>query len=255
MTNERLQKVLRDAGFGSRRHCETLIESGAVVINGRMVTEMGVQVDPTSDDIRVDGRRVKRQPLRYIMVNKPKGFACTNNPEEGHKRVVDIVPEADVLLHTVGRLDVDSEGLVLLTNDGDLTAILTHPRYGIEKTYRVTVRGELDDESLDKLRHTTHLAEGPAQPDRATLVFRDRQHTVLEVVLTEGRNREIRRILARLDFKVKKLKRVAFGPLSVRGLGTGQARPLKRSEIKQLKDLAARATRPRRRPKRKGPKT
>ncbi len=234
---ERLQKVLASAGLGSRRHCEELIAAGRVEVDHRVVTELGTRVDRQQQEIRVDGVALAEPRLVYFMVNKPPGVVSTNRDPSGRPRVIDLVQYGSRLF-TVGRLDMSSEGLILVTNDGELANRLTHPRYGVEKTYQVEVAGTLDREELKRLRHGVRLAEGFAHVVSAKVVRQYHHSTLLEIVLAEGRNREIRRILARIGHKVERLKRTALGPLRLADLPAGHVRPLERDEIRRLKRAA-----------------
>jgi 23S rRNA pseudouridine2605 synthase len=238
---QRLQKVLAAAGLGSRRACEELILTGRVEVDGRMVTELGTKVDPERQEIRVDGERIKRPPRVYYAAYKPRNVVSTNYDPAGRPRVVDLVPAAQRVF-LVGRLDLHSEGLVLLTNDGELANRLLHPRYGVEKTYQVLVAGIVAPETLAQLQRGVYLAEGRARCERATLRFTHKNSTLLELVLREGRNRQVRRMLARLGHKVLELKRIAIGPIRLGHLEPGQWRPLTRAEVRQL-EQAARAQR------------
>ncbi len=233
----RLQKILAAAGLGSRRQCEELILSGRVEVDRQVVNQLGAKADPAEQEVRVDGVSLPKTRLVYFMVNKPTGVLSTNNDPSGRPRVIDLVPYTGRLF-TVGRLDMSSEGLILVTNDGELADRLTHPRYGVEKTYQVEVAGSLDRKELDQLRKGVHLAEGFARVVSARVVRQYKHSTQLEIVLAEGRNREIRRILARVGHKVERLRRVAIGPLRLAELPLGQTRPLERDEVRQLKRAA-----------------
>lgn len=238
----RLQKVLAAAGVASRRGCEALIEEGRVTVNDQPVWELPVFVDPARDVIRVDGRRVR--PVRqhvYYLVNKPRGVVCTASDPAGRPRVVDLVPDAPCRIFPVGRLDVDSTGLILLTNDGELANRAMHPRYGLEKTYRVRVRGRLLPEEVERLRKGIHLAEGLASARSVRILHRGHNETHLEITLREGRNRQVRRMLARLGHPVRRLARVRIGPLTDRGLGIGRYRPLTDDEVRVLYRLTERS--------------
>jgi 23S rRNA pseudouridine2605 synthase len=234
---ERLQKLLAAAGLGSRRQCEDLILSGRVEIDRRVVTELGTKADPQLVEIRVDGTPLPRPRLVYFLVNKPNGVVSTNSDPSGRPRVIDLVDYTGRLF-TVGRLDMSSEGLILVTNDGELANRLTHPRYGVEKTYQVEVAGKLERQELDKLHKGVHLAEGFARVVSAKIKHQYKQSTLLEIVLNEGRNREIRRLLARVGHKAMRLKRTALGPLRLADLPLGHVRPLLREEIKSLRQAA-----------------
>lgn len=231
---ERLQKVLATAGIGSRRACEELITAGRVEVDRTVVTQLGTRVDPRSQEIRVDGERLPRVRRVVYLLNKPVGVVTTNYDPAGRPRAVDLVP-GDQRLFAVGRLDRSSEGLLLITNDGELANLLAHPRYGVEKKYLVQIAGVPTPEILDQLRQGIRLAEGEVQAKRVSVRSQHKQSTVLEMVLDEGRNREIRRMLARLGHKVHQLKRVAIGGLSLGNLLPGQSRPLAWSEIDALR--------------------
>lgn len=242
----RIQRVLADAGVASRRACETLVEEGAVTVNGKVVQSLPAFVDPESDDIRVSGRRIERRRRHhYVMLFKPKGYLCTSSDPQGRKRAIDLVQHPSApRLFTVGRLDLESSGLVLLTDDGELANRLTHPRYGVHKGYDVTVRGRLDDETLEKVRRGLYLvnrrtgeASRTAESDLAVLK-RDRERTRLFIALREGRNRQIRRVLDRVGHPVRKLRRVQMGPLRLKGLAVGEWRELTPGELGSLRRAA-----------------
>lgn len=234
---ERLQKVLAAAGVASRRHSEELILDGRVEVDGRPVTELGTRVDPAEQEIRVDGAVLPRPKYVYYLLNKPSGVVSTNDDPSGRPRVIDLVP-AEQRLFTIGRLDRSSEGLIIVTNDGELTNRLTHPRYGIPKTYRAKVQGRPTEETLRKLREGVHLAEGLAQVDSLKIRGRHARGLELEIVLTEGRNREIRRILAKVGHKVQQLRRTAIGDVRLGRLKVGEYRPLSHKEIRLLRQAA-----------------
>ncbi len=231
----RLQKFLSDAGVASRRHAEELILEGHVLVNDRVVDALPAFVDPGRDRVVVDGTPVRPQRLEYFMVNKPKGVVCTNRDPGGRVRVADLLPDLKSRLFPVGRLDAESTGLVLMTNDGELAQRLTHPRYGVPKTYHAEVRGRVPDDLPARLRQGIYLAEGPARADRVEVVYAGNDRSSLLITLREGRNRQIRRMLARLGHPVKKLKRISIGPLSLRGLPLGAARRLTARELAELR--------------------
>ena len=232
---QRLQKVLAAAGVGSRRQCEELILEGRVEVDHKVVTALGTKVDPDVQQIRVDGVTLRRPKMVYYAVNKPPGMVCTNRDPSGRARVIDLVPNAEQRLFTVGRLDMSSEGLIILTNDGELANRLTHPRYGVQKTYRVLVAGHPDREITAKLRRGVHLADGLAKVTGVRIKRRQKQSTILEMVLDEGRNREIRRVLAKVGHKVLLLVRIAVGPVKLGNLAPGQYRQLTASEVASLR--------------------
>jgi 23S rRNA pseudouridine2605 synthase len=232
---QRLQKVLAAAGLGSRRQCEALILAGRVDVNQGVVSVLGTRVDPDRDNIRVDGVLLTRPKRVYYAVNKPQGVLCTNRDPSGRMRVLDLVPSQSQRLFSVGRLDMSSEGLILVTNDGELANRLAHPRYSVKKKYRVVVAGHPDHETIAQLRRGVHLAEGVAQVAGVRIKSRSKKSTVLEMVLAEGRNREIRRVLARLGHKVLRLVRIAVGPVRLGQLPSGEYRRLSRDEVSALK--------------------
>jgi len=230
---ERLQKVLAAAGLGSRRECETYIVEGRVDVDGAIVTELGTKVDPARQRVRVDGVPLPRTRRLYYAVHKPPGVVSTNRDPSGRTRVVDLI-ETDERLFTVGRLDRSSEGLILVTNDGDFANRLAHPRYEVEKVYRVIVAGQPTPEAIADLRRGVHLAEGLVRVDSVRITKRLKHSTELEVVLKEGLNREIRRLLARIGHKVLALKRIAIGTVRLADLPLGAFRPLTRTELARL---------------------
>ena len=240
---ERLQKVLAAAGLGSRRSCEELITTGRVEVDRTVVTALGTRVDPRRQEIRVDGERLPDPKRVVFMLNKPVGVVTTNYDPSGRPRVVDLVP-GDQRLFAIGRLDRMSEGLILLSNDGGLANLLAHPRYGVEKKYLVQVAGVPTEDLLDRLRRGIRLAEGEVHAKRVSIRSQHKQSAVLEMILDEGKNREIRRMLARLGHKVHQLKRVAVGGLSLGNLLPGQCRQLAWSEIEELRRDALAAVGP-----------
>ena len=237
--HDRLQKVLAHAGLGSRRGCEQLILQGRVSINGEIIRQLGTKVDPASARITVDGEPIKLESMVYYAVNKPKGYVSTNSDPSGRPRVVDLLPEIPERVYTVGRLDEASTGLLILTNDGDLANRLAHPRYGVEKVYRALVAGLPTPEMMAKLTEGVWLSDGKVRAKRARIVSRQGQATMLELVLAEGKKREIRRMLSKLGHKVMSLNRIAVGPVSLKGLSAGECRSLSRHEIDLLRKVAA----------------
>ena len=208
---ERLQKVLAAAGAGSRRQCEELILAGRVEVDRQVVVELGTRVDLGRQEVRLDGVSLRRSKLVYYALHKPTGVVSTNRDPSGRPRVIDLLPKSDARLYPIGRLDLGSEGLILVTNDGDLANRLTHPRYGVEKTYRIQVAGHPDRDVLKQLREGVRLAEGVARVARVKVAGKHKDSTILEMVLKEGRNREIRRMLAQVGHKVLRLVRIAVG--------------------------------------------
>lgn len=238
---ERLQKVLAAAGIGSRRQCEELIRTGRVEVDRRVVTELGVRVDPQRQEIRVDGQIVRHPTRVYLAVHKPDGVVCTHRDPSGRPRVIDLVPTLHgQRLFPVGRLDLHSEGLILVTNDGELANRLAHPRYEVEKTYRAVVAGSPSQEIIDRLLRGVHLAEGVARASRIVVKKRLTQSTILEITLREGKNREIRRIFARVGHKVLRLLRLSVGPVRLGKLRPGAWRRLTPEEVAALRKAAGR---------------
>lgn len=230
----RLNRFLAMSGVASRRAADEVIAAGRVEVNGETVTELGQRIDPANDDVRVDGDRVRQEKPVYVLFNKPKGVVCTNARHEKKPRVIDYLPEVRGRLYTVGRLDMDSEGLIVLTNDGDFALRLTHPRYGVTKIYAVLVRGKVEQKALEKARGGVWLSEGPTSGMQIKIERIGKDRTYLKVMLQEGKNREIRRVFARLDHPVIALKRVRIGELSLHGLSEGKWRFLTKAEVNQL---------------------
>jgi len=235
MAKERLQKVMAEAGIASRRHCEQMIRDGLVKVNGSQVTALPVLVDPRQDRIIVSGRRLRFEPKVYFLQNKPKNVVCTNYDPQGRRRAVDLLRGVKERVYPVGRLDADSKGLLILTNDGELANLLTHPRYGVVKTYVAEIDGRIAGESLSKLKKGMYFAEGRASAQEVKILRRGPKRSLLEITLREGRNRQIRRMLLRLGHPVRQLTRVRIGRLTLRGLGPGKCRPLTDTEVKLLR--------------------
>src|SRR5262245_7289089 len=240
---ERLNKYLAHAGLGSRRHVEELILRGRVSVNGQVVRELGTRV-AEGQEVQVDGKPVQVEPPVYWLVHKPRGYLATNFDPAGRPRVLDLVPHVPQRVYTVGRLDEDSEGLVLLTNDGELANRLMHPRFGVEKTYVVQVAGNPSRDDLRQLVTGVYLSEGRVRARRVKRLKRQGDSLWLQIVLNEGKNREIRRMLARLGHKVMRLERIALGPLRLGHLKPGKSRRLSRLEIEELRAAAARRDHP-----------
>jgi len=230
---ERLQKVLAAAGIASRRASEVLIAAGRVTVNGAVAT-IGDRVDAAVDVVEVDGERVVTDTtMRYLMLNKPQGVVSTTSDPEGRPTVMDLV-NLDERLYPVGRLDQDTEGLLLLTNDGDLAHRLLHPSFQVERTYLALVPGPVRREPLRRLTAGVELEDGLARPRRVRVVEEHRGKALLEVVMTEGRKREVRRMLAEVGMPVERLARVAYGGVELGDLRQGKWRFLNRPEIARL---------------------
>jgi len=229
----RLNRLLAQAGFGSRRDCDELIEQGRIEVDGETVTELGTKVDLAVAKVEVDGQPLKRHRPVYYAVHKPRDVLCTQRDPQGRTRVTDLVPDG-ARVFPVGRLDRNSTGLILLTNDGELAQRLAHPKYGVAKTYYVVVQGHVSPEDVQQLLKGVYLAEGRARVDQVKVRRVRKGSTELEMVLSEGKNREIRRILARLGHKVVLLRRLAIGPLRLGDLPEGAYRPLTSAQVEAL---------------------
>jgi 23S rRNA pseudouridine2605 synthase len=238
---ERLQKLLSRAGVASRRAAEKLIAEGRVTVNGETVREMGTKADPAADDIRVDGRRIKAaERLRYILLNKPAGVVTTRSDPQRRRTVIDLLAGVREYVYPVGRLDYDTEGLLLLTNDGDLAAALTHPRHGVERTYEARVAGMPDRDALERLRTGIPLDGTRTLPANVALLNTSGREGVVLITIREGRNRQVRRMLEAVGHPVDKLRRVKIGPLSDRMLRRGEWRDLSATEVRALRSAAER---------------
>jgi 23S rRNA pseudouridine2605 synthase len=239
----RLQKILSSAGVASRRAAEKLMAEGRVSVNGTTIFELGTKADPAKDDIRVDGRRIKSaERPRYILLNKPRGYISTRSDEKRRKTVLDLLEGVREYVYPIGRLDYDTEGLLLLTNDGELAAQLTHPKHEVERTYEARVAGMPDERALEKLRHGVPLDGRRTLPADVILLNKGRHDAdgVVLITIREGRNRQVRRMLEAVGHPVDRLKRTKIGPISDRKLPTGAWRELTTEEIRKLKALAIR---------------
>ncbi|MEZ6194972.1 MAG: pseudouridine synthase [Planctomycetota bacterium] len=235
MSRQRLHKILAAAGVASRRRCEELIAEGLVTVDGEPVTSQGLLVDPEVQDIRFDGARIRLEPPAYYLVNKPVGYVCTNRDEFGKRTVVSLVRDKlSRRLYTVGRLDEESEGLIIVTNDGEFANRIAHPRYGVEKTYALKVHGYLGAEELDRVRKGVWLSEGRSPSLFVKVERRGKQFTHVIVRIAEGRNRVLRRVFAKVGHAVARLKRVRIGSIGMKGLGRGGVRQLRAEEIQEL---------------------
>jgi len=231
----RLQRVLASAGLGSRRSCEDLIREGRVTVDGR-VAELGSSVDPERQTILVDGAPIHQEALEYWLLNKPKGVVSTAKDPQGRRTVVDCVPTT-ARLFPVGRLDADTTGVLLLTNDGGLAYRLLHPSFGVEKEYGVVVKGGVTEASARRLARGIELEEGMTAPAQVEVTSANPARSELRVRIHEGRNRQIRRMLESVGHPVVELHRARFGSLSDDGLAIGAARPLEVTEVVRLRSL------------------
>lgn len=238
MSEQRLQKVLAAAGVASRRKCEQLILSGAVQVNRKVVDTLPAFADPEKDVITVNGKKIQPERKVYFLLNKPKGVICTNFDPQGRKKAIDLVPTSERIF-CVGRLDADSTGIIILTNDSELANRLTHPRYRVPKTYLARVKGQISTEAVEKLKKGVWLAEGKTSGASVKILKRSYKESMIEVTIRQGLNRQVRRMLAKVSLAVKSLKRTQIGKLNARGLGLGKFRALTRAEVAYLKKTTA----------------
>jgi len=238
MAEQRLQKVLAAAGVESRRKCEELILDGAVRVNRKVVDKLPAFVDPEKDIITVNGKKVRAARKVYFLLNKPKGVICTNFDPQGRKKAIDIV-SARQRVFCVGRLDADTTGIIILTNDSELANQLTHPRYEVPKTYVARLKGEVSGEAVEKLKRGIWLAEGKTARALVKILRRSHKESLVEITIREGLNRQVRRMLAKVGLPVKSLKRTRIGKLNARGLGVGKFRTLTEAEVAYLKKITA----------------
>lgn len=232
---ERLQKVLARAGVDSRRKCEEYITTGRVTVDGKVARELGTKVDPQEQVIRCDGQLVRSEPPVYFLLNKPQGFVCSAVRQGEARSVMEIFKSINQRLFTVGRLDVDSEGLIIVTNDGELANRLAHPRYQVAKEYVVDINGVVTREAIAKLKKGVHLSDCVVRFDSVEAKSFEHSRAVARVVLREGLNREIRRAFAALGMEVRRLRRVAIGPVQDDTLKPGQFRLLTPRELELIR--------------------
>ncbi|MCF6096760.1 rRNA pseudouridine synthase [Thermovorax subterraneus] len=234
----RLQKFLAMAGIASRRACEMLILDGRVQVNGKVVKELGVKVDPDVDEIRVDGEicRIKIKPI-YIIMNKPKGVLTTVKDPFGRPTIIDLLAGVRERVFPVGRLDKDTEGLLIITNDGELSYKLTHPKHQVDKTYIAKVLGIPDEKDIKRLRKGIFLEDGKTAPAKVRILKKGKNFAVLEIIIHEGRKRQVRRMCESIGHPVLTLKRTRIGNLTLRGLAPGGWRYMTEEEVNYLKNL------------------
>jgi 23S rRNA pseudouridine2605 synthase len=231
---QRLQKILASAGVDSRRKCEELILAHAVTVNGEIVNELPAFADPDKDDIRVNGQRIKQPEKLYFLLNKPKNVICTNSDPQRRQKAIDLI-DCHERLVCVGRLDVDTTGAIILTNDSELVNRLTHPKYELPKTYQVVIRGRMEGIDVEKLKKGVWLSEGKTGGAAVKIVHRSHSETTLQISIRQGLNRQIRRVFAQLGYKVKALKRTQIGDIVLKGIGVGKYKILTKAQIAYLK--------------------
>ncbi|MCA8992287.1 MAG: pseudouridine synthase [Planctomycetaceae bacterium] len=239
-TGIRLQRYLAACGLGSRRQCEELITTGRIGIDGETVTVLGTRIDPQTQKVTYDGDPLKMERKKYYMLNKPSGFICTNRDPQGRPRVVDLFPDFGPRLFTIGRLDENTTGLLLVTNDGDLAQRLAHPKYRIYRRYRAQVAGYPSKQTLDSLKEGFYFTEGKFRVHDVRVSKKVGRSCWVEITMGEGQNREIRRLFARVGHKVMKLERIGFGPLRLGRLPAGQFRDITRDELAQVHSILQR---------------
>jgi 23S rRNA pseudouridine2605 synthase len=230
----RLQKFLADAGVASRRAAEEIILAGRVAVNGEKITTLGTRVDPLHDSVAVDGKPLRTRRKQYIALHKPKGLVCTRSDELGRPTVYELLPKEWAHLHLVGRLDYNSEGLIFLTNDGDFSLRLTHPRYGVRKKYHVTVEGPVAPGMLQKFTHGIVYLGDRLKAERARVLESSQTRSLVELELAEGKNREVRRLFESQGVSVKRLQRIQIGKIKLGELPSAKWRTLTEAEIKSL---------------------
>jgi 23S rRNA pseudouridine2605 synthase len=231
---QRLQKILASAGIDSRRKCEELIQEGGVTVNGHVIDTLPAFANPDTDDIRVNGVRLKQPKKVYFLLNKPKGVICTSCDPQNRPKAVDLITTEERIF-CVGRLDADTTGAIILTNDSELTNRLTHPRYELPKTYHVTVRGRMEAEDIEKIKKGVWLSEGKTERAAVKVLRKTNDDTLLEISIRQGLNRQVRRTFAHLGYKVKGLKRTQIGNIVLKGLAVGAYQRLTGAQIAYLK--------------------
>ncbi|MCD4832116.1 MAG: rRNA pseudouridine synthase [Anaerohalosphaeraceae bacterium] len=233
MARERLQKLLAAAGIDSRRNCEELILSGTVTVNGEIIDSLPAFADLETDKITVNGRKLRQQQKVYYLLNKPKGYICTNSDPLGRRKAIDLI-DTQSRIFCVGRLDLDSTGAIIITNDTKMADALTHPRHQITKTYVVGVKGKLETKDVERLKKGVWLAEGKTEPAKVKVLKSHFNSSLVEITISQGLNRQLRRVMASLGYKVTSLTRTSIGKLNLRGIGVGHYRALTKPEIIHL---------------------
>lgn len=232
---ERLQKFMAHAGVASRRKCEEIIEAGGVNVNGKTVRELGTKVDPAKDKVMVNGRLIRQKEKKvYLMMYKPRGYVSSVKDERGRKTVVDLLKDVKERVYPVGRLDYDSEGLLLLTNDGELTQALTHPKHQVAKTYKVRVEGIPSLDKLERMEKGIKLEDGITAPAKISLTHELDGNALLEITIREGKNRQVRRMCEFIGHSVKRLVRTQIGPVELRNMSVGEVKEINDKQLKEL---------------------
>lgn len=235
--SQRLDKFLANRGITSRRNSKSFLKDNTVTVNGNRVRESGTRVTPNHDEIKINGQKVKKPPFVYYVLNKPKGYISTTADEYNRKNVLTLIKTKE-RIYPIGRLDKDTTGLLLLSNDGELTNLLTHPRYHIPKTYRLKVKGFVSKEQLHSLRHGVLLRDGITSPAKVTVIHPSPKISTIEIILHEGRNRQIRRMCEEVGIELLSLTRVQLGPIQLADLKEGTYRILTPKEVLELRQLA-----------------
>lgn len=230
----RLQRLLAIAGVASRRKAEELITAGRVKVNGKVITELGAKADPNRDRVELDGKALASEPKITVVMNKPRGIVCTANDPEGRQTVLDLIKDSSVRLYPIGRLDFNTSGALLLTNDGELSFALTHPKHGVEKVYEAKIRGFVNEDVLARLRKGVELDDGVTAPAEVCRLEVEEGYTWIQITLREGRNRQIRRMAEATGIEIIKLKRSSFAGIGIERLRPGQYRPLTDDELFRL---------------------
>lgn len=230
----RLQKFLADSGVASRRASEQFILNGRVAVNGEIIRLLGTKIDPAQDRVSVDGKPIRPKRKLYLALNKPRGFVCSRDDERGRRTIYELIPKEWDNLYSVGRLDFASEGLLFLTNDGEFSLRLTHPRYGVRKKYVVAVEGKVENEILQRFVHGIFHEGEKLKAEKARAISVTNSQSIIELELAEGKNREVRRLFESQGFAVKRLERVQIGKIKIGELKIGKWRTLTESEIKSL---------------------
>lgn len=234
----RLAKFLADSGITSRRKAEKMIEDGRVKVNGTTVRELGYKINPEADKIQFDNKIVKREHRVYLLLNKPRGYISSVYDPQGRPTVTELVRDINLRLYPVGRLDFDTEGILLMTNDGDFTNLMIHPRYEIKKKYEALVKGNTELSSLQQLENGILLEDGITAPARVRIINSGRKNTLLELEIHEGRKRQVKRMCAAIGHSVISLKRTSFAFLNLENVPVGQYRQLTPAEVERLRKLA-----------------